>query len=141
MEHLATFIQTRPLIALHLFAALLAVPVGALVLARRKGTLDHKTLGWLWVALMATAALSSAFIRDRGMPNVQGYTPIHLLTLVVLVLLPLGIVMIRRGRVSAHRKVMRNLFIGACVIAGLFTLLPGRTLGDLVWKHGLGLLA
>ena len=28
---------------------------------------------------------------------------------------------------------MQRLYIGACVIAGLFTLLPGRFLGSLLW--------
>jgi uncharacterized membrane protein len=141
MEHLAALIRMQPWIALHLTAALLAIPVGAFVLARRKGTSNHKRLGWLWVALMATATLSSVFIRGGGMPNLNGWSPIHLLTLTVALMLPLGIALIRRGDVSAHRKVMRNLFIGACVVAGAFTLLPGRRLGDLLWKHGLGLVA
>ena len=28
---------------------------------------------------------------------------------------------------------MTGLYIGACVVAGLFTLLPGRFLGSLLW--------
>jgi len=43
--------------------------------------------------------------------------------------------------VALPAKLATHLFIGACVDAGLFTLLPGRTLGDLLWKHGLGLIA
>jgi uncharacterized membrane protein len=35
---------------------------------------------------------------------------------------------------------MRGLYIGGCVVAGLFTLLPGRFLGDMLWRHTLGLL-
>lgn len=141
MEHITLLVQTQPLIALHLFAALLALVVGSVVLARRKGTVNHKALGWFWVVLMGTTALSSLFIRDYGKANLFGYTWIHLFTVTVALLMPIGIVQIRRGRVSAHRQVMRNLFIGACVIAGVFTLLPGRFLGDLLWKHGLGLIA
>lgn len=141
MEHLATLIQTRPLIALHLTAALLALTVGAVVLARRKGTVDHKALGWFWVVLMTSTALSSAFIRDYRLPNLYGYTPIHLFTISTALALPYAIVQIRRGRVAAHRTTMKGVFIGGCVIAGLFTLLPGRFLGDLLWKHGLGLIA
>ena len=40
---------------------------------------------------------------------------------------------------AAHRKIMLGLFFGACAAAGLFALLPGRFLGDLLWKHTLGL--
>ena len=57
------------------------------------------------------------------------------------VLLPRGIWQARQGLVQAHRNTMRRLFYGACVLAGAFTLLPGRFLGDLVWKQGLGLMA
>jgi uncharacterized membrane protein len=141
MEHILRLIQNRPLIALHLFAALLALAVGAIVLARRKGTPNHKALGWFWVVLMGLTALTSVFIRDYGLPNIAGYTPIHLFTISTALSLPYGIMQIRRGEVHAHRKTMRGLFIGGCVIAGLFTLLPGRFLGNLLWKHGLGLIA
>ena len=33
---------------------------------------------------------------------------------------------------------MQGVYLGACVIAGFFTLVPGRYLGDLIWVHGLG---
>jgi len=130
--------QQRPLIALHLSAALAALLIGAVVLARRKGTPDHRALGWGWVGVMGATALSSAFIRDHGLPNIAGYTPIHLLTAFVAVALPIGILRIRRGDVVGHRRLMRGLFIGGCVIAGLFTLLPQRYLGQLLWHHWLG---
>jgi uncharacterized membrane protein len=109
-------------------------------MARRKGTINHKRLGWFWVGLMSVVAVSSAFIRDYGMPNVAGYTPIHALTLFALVSLPRGIHHIRHGNVAAHRGVMKGLFIGGCIVAGLFTLVPGRFLGDLLWKQALGLV-
>jgi uncharacterized membrane protein len=141
MEHIQHLIQTRPLIALHLFAALLAVTVGAAVMLRRKGTVNHKALGWFWTCLMATVALTSVFIRDFGMPNIAGYTPIHLFTLLTAVMLPIGIVRIRRGNVEGHRKAMSRLFYGACVTAGVFTLLPSRFLGSLLWRHTLGWIA
>ncbi len=73
------------------------------------------------------------FIRDNRLPNLYGYTPIHSFTLLVAVLLPLAIWYIRRGNVRGHRKTMTGLYIGACIVAGLFTLLPGRFLGSLLW--------
>ena len=141
MEPIKHLVQNAPLIALHLFAALAALVVGIVVMLRRKGTYNHKVMGWVWAAMMGTTALASAFIRDYRMPNIMGYTPIHLLTLFVAIMLPLAIVRIRQGRVQAHRKMMQGMFYGACVVAGLFTLLPGRFLGNLVWKHWLGLVA
>lgn len=91
--------------------------------------------------MMATTAISSAFIRDCRLPNIAGYTPLHLFTFFVAIALPFGIIRIRRGDVSGHKSVMKKMFIGACCVAGAFTLLPGRLLGDLLWKHALGLLA
>lgn len=47
----------------------------------------------------------------------------------------------RETRKNAYRRNMRALhYIGGCVVAGLFTLLPGRFLGDTLWRHTLGLL-
>ena len=82
---------------------------------------------------MGSTALATVFIRDYRLPNLYGYTPIHLFTVAVAVMLPLGIWYVKHGRIDAHRKVMRRLYIGACVVAGLFTLLPGRFLGSLLW--------
>ncbi len=45
-----------------------------------------------------------------------------------------------RGNVAGHRKTMLGLYLGACVGAGAFTLLPQRYLGQLVWGHWLVLL-
>jgi uncharacterized membrane protein len=104
-------------------------------MTRAKGTTGHRWLGWTWAALMGCTALASAFIRDYGMPNLAGVTPIHAFTVLVAVQLPRGLWQVRRGQVAAHRKTMRGPFFGACVLAGLFTLLPGRFLGRLLWQQ------
>jgi uncharacterized membrane protein len=126
-------LQRHPLIFFHLVTALGALLLGLFMLLRRKGTYSHRLLGWIWVALMGSTALASAFIRDYRLPNLFGYTPIHLFTATVAVMLPLGIWYVKRGRIDGHRKTMQRMYIGACVIAGLFTLLPGRFLGSLLW--------
>lgn len=129
MTRFITLMHDKPLVFLHLVAALAALLLGLTILTRRKGTFSHRTLGWAWVTLMAAAALSSMFIRDYRIPNIAGYTPIHLLTLTVAVLLPLAVWWIRRGNVSGHRRMMTGLYIGGCVVAGLFALAPARLLG------------
>jgi uncharacterized membrane protein len=35
--------------------------------------------------------------------------------------------------VQGHRKVMQRLYVSACLVAGAFTLLPGRMLGQMLW--------
>lgn len=140
MDPFIALAATHPLVALHLAAALLALVAGALVMARRKGTPLHRVLGWSFVAAMALTALSSAFMRDSHLPSIAGFTPIHIFTVLTLVGLPRAIWQIRRGDVTGHRRTMQGLFIGGCLVAGAFTLLPGRFLGDLLWHRALGLV-
>ena len=141
MNTLSSLLHRHPLIFFHLVTAVAALALGAAILLRRKGTGSHRALGWAWVALMGSTAVASAFIRDYRMPNLAGYTPIHLFTLTVAVTLPLAIWHARRGRIDAHRKTMRGLYIGGCVTAGLFALLPGRFLGSLLWGAMTGAIA
>ena len=44
-----------------------------------------------------------------------------------------------RGNIVGHRGAMQALYVGACLIAGVFTLMPDRYLGKLLWGQ-LGLL-
>ncbi len=118
-----------PVVYLHMFAALAALVAGTVQLLRPKGTGAHKAIGWTWVALMAAVAASSLWI-----PAFLQFGWIHLFTLLTAIVLPLGIWRIRHGDVRGHAGAMRNLYIGGLVIAGVFTLSPGRLLGDLLWK-------
>jgi uncharacterized membrane protein len=139
MDSFTRLLQTQPLVFFHLVTAFLALVVGIVIMRRRKGSTGHRVLGWTWVALMGATALASAFIRNPDGVNLAGFSPIHVFTAVVAVMLPRGILYIRRGNVAAHRKTMSGLFIGAGVLAGVFTLLPGRFLGQLLWQQWLGL--
>jgi uncharacterized membrane protein len=140
-ERFALLLQRHPLVFFHLITAFAALLLGGVILWRRKGTGSHRALGWVWVALMGSTTLASAFIRDYGMPNLAGFTPIHILTVLVAIGLPRGIWLIRSGNVAGHRRQMRDMYIGACVVAGIFTLLPGRFLGTLLWQGVAGAIA
>ncbi len=141
MDTFTRLLQHHPVVFFHLVTASAALVLGIAILRRRKGTGSHRALGWTWVVLMGSTTLASAFIRDYNMPNIAGFTPIHAFTVLVSVGLPRGIWFIRQGRVDAHRKQMQALFFGACVVAGIFTLLPGRFLGRLLWHDLLGVMA
>jgi uncharacterized membrane protein len=141
MDAVLNLADQRPVVALHLASALAAIVIGAVLLWGRKGSTAHRWLGWSWVVMMATATVSSAFMLNHRAPNLLGFTPIHLLTVLVAVQLPLGVLAARRGRVTEHRQRMKGLYLGACVIAGVFTLLPGRFLGTLLWRDLLGVMA
>lgn len=118
-------------IQLHTVAALAAFVIGGVQLARRKGGVAHRWTGRVWCGLMMIIAASSFFIHN--IRQWQGFSVIHLLSLWVLIAVPLAIVQARQGRISAHRKTMIGLYVGALVIAGLFTLLPGRIMHKVVF--------
>lgn len=139
MTSFSDLLHRHPLVFFHLVTAIAALGIGAVVLLRRKGNASHRAWGWAWVVLMGCTTVASGFIRDYAMPNIAGITPIHFFTGFVALQLPRGIWFIRQGNVVQHRKTMRGLYIGACLVAGVFTLLPGRFLGRLLWG-GLGLI-
>jgi uncharacterized membrane protein len=128
---LAPLLNAVPQIPIHAFAAMAAFVLGIVQFAAPKGTLPHRTLGWIWVILMATVAASSFWIHQIRL--VGPWSPIHLLSIFVLVTLPLAVWRARRHDVADHRRIMILLFSGALVIAGLFTLLPGRIMHAVVF--------
>ena len=140
MVHAASLASLSPAILVHLFLAGAALLLGPWALWARKGSRLHRALGYAWVTLMLGAALSSVFIRDFRLPNLLGYTPIHLLTLLTFAGVSAGLYFIARRNIPAHRRWMRSSYIGGCIVAGAFALLPGRDLGDLLWHHALGLV-
>ena len=121
---LAPLFDAAPAIPVHAFAAMTAFVLGVVQLAAPKGTLPHRTLGWIWVCLMLGVAISSFWIHEIRL--VGPWSPIHLLSIFVLITVPLAVWKAHRHQVADHRRIMISIFSGALVIAGLFTLLPGR---------------
>jgi uncharacterized membrane protein len=73
---------------------------------------------------MATIALSSFWIHQL---RIWGpFSPIHLLSVFTLVMLPLAVLHAHKHRVDKYKRAMISIFLGALVIAGAFTFLPGR---------------
>ena len=136
--------ELSPIIAIHMTAAILAIATGPVALWARKGRMQyprvHRAFGYAWVTLMLVAAISAIFIKANAGPNWNGFGVIHLLIPVTLFGLFGAFWFLFRGNIAGHRKSMQNLYIGACVVAGAFTLLPGRYLGNLVFHHWLALV-
>jgi uncharacterized membrane protein len=128
---LAPLLDAAPQIPLHAFAAMAAFALGLVQFAAPKGTLPHRTIGWIWVALMAVVAISSFWIHQLRL--LGPFSPIHLLSIFTLLMLPLGVWRAHRHQVDGHRRVMVLTFLGALVIAGLFTLVPGRIMHAVVF--------
>jgi uncharacterized membrane protein len=123
-----------PVIVVHAGAAVAALALGAAMFAARKGTLLHRFAGRGWVALMLVAAISSFWIRSSG-----SFSWIHILSVLVPVLLAKGVWYAATGHISGHRRTMSAVYAGGLLIAGVFTLLPSRLLGQMLWSS-LGLL-
>ncbi|SDN25198.1 DUF2306 domain-containing protein [Polaromonas sp. JS666] len=135
--------QLTPLIAIHLFAASAAILIGPVALWARKGRVQrpklHRAFGYAFVTMMLVTAATAVFIRDYDYPNIAGYTPIHLLVPFALFSMTGAFWHLSRGNIAGHRGAMQALYIGACLVAGVFTLMPDRYLGKLLWGQ-LGLL-
>jgi uncharacterized membrane protein len=127
----APLLEAAPAIPLHAFAAMAAFALGLVQFAAPKGTLPHRTVGWIWVGLMLVVALSSFWI--HGIRMVGPFGPIHLLSIFTLVILPLGVWRAHTHHVASHRRIMIFIFAGALVVAGLFTLVPGRIMNRVVF--------
>ena len=108
----------------HALAALAALALGTVQFAGRKGNGRHRTLGWIWVVLLAVVALSSFGITDFR--QFGPFSAIHGLSILVLLLLPRAVLRARARRIESHRWSMIGLYVGALLIAGAFTLTPGR---------------
>src|SRR5262245_32139478 len=110
------------IVQVHAFAAMAAFVLGIVQFASPKGTLPHRTIGYVWVGLMLLVAGSSFAI--HGMRQWGPFSAIHVLSVMTLVLVPMAVLAARRHHVGTHRSAMISLFAGALVIAGAFTLLP-----------------
>src|ERR1700686_2713794 len=128
---LAPLLDAAPAIPVHAFAAMTAFVLGVVQLAAPKGTLPHRTLGWIWVCLMMAVAISSFWIHEIRL--VGPWSPIHLLSIFVLITVPLAVWKAHRHQVAERRIIMISVFPGGLVIAGLFTLLPGRIMHAVVF--------
>lgn len=111
---LAPLLNAPPLIGVHATAAMAAFGLGIVQFVRSKGTGSHRALGWVWMILLQFGPFSL----------------IHVLSLGTLATLPIAVLHAKHHRIAAHRKTMIALFAGALVIAGLFTLLPGRLMHE-----------
>ena len=117
----------------HAIVAVLAVVAGGAQFAMPKGTPLHRALGFLWVTGMAFVAISAFFIHTLKL--IGPFSPIHLLSFVVLVSLWIAIRAARAGNITTHRKVMVRLYVLSLIVTGAFTLYPGRVMYQVVFGN------
>ncbi len=128
---LQPLLQAALEIRIHTFAAVAALVLGLWQLLRAKGTRGHRLRGWVWAALMAGVSLSSLVINTTC--SFGPFSAIHLVTALTLMLLPVGLVAARTHNIPRHARIMTSLYVSALIIAGAFTLLPGRIMHDVAF--------
>lgn len=119
-------LTAAPMIQVHTAMAFLAIGLTVAILTVPRGTTLHKVLGRIWVSAMALVALSSFWIFQLRL--IGPFSPIHLLSVYTLVNLFVAVRAARAGNITLHQRSMKGLVFGALVLAGAFTLLPGRTM-------------
>lgn len=126
-------------IQVHAFAAIAAFFLGVIQFVAPKGTLPHKSLGVVWIVLMAAVTVSSIFIRPSiypGLPITQWFSPIHILTVITAIGLYQGVGYLLKGGPSLkrHSAPFIGMFIGGLIIAGVLAVaLPGRIMNQVVF--------
>ncbi|PCH80816.1 MAG: hypothetical protein COB90_06815 [Hyphomicrobiales bacterium] len=123
-------LNSTVIIQLHIVCAVVATILGAVSLLLKKGTIFHKSIGYIWVTAMLITALSSFGIHSINM--FAGFSLIHILSF----LSPFGVLAAlhaaRSGHIREHRSAMRLTWFWGLLVPGVFTLLPGRLMNMVV---------
>ena len=121
--------QTQP-IPFHAILAMIAIILGGIQLSMKKGGTIHKLLGRIWIGIMMFVAITSFFIHEIKLWG--AYSPIHLLSLLTIFTLGVGIYYVRVGNVKRHKQIMIATYFFALIVAGFFTLYPGRIMHQIL---------
>jgi uncharacterized membrane protein len=113
---------------IHFIAAIFAVILGLINLTSKKGTFQHRILGWSWLLLMTSVTVPSFWIRELNDGN---FSWIHLLTVWTLISMGIALISIKNGNVRIHASFMIGTMVGA-IIAGGFAMIPGRFISSLI---------
>jgi uncharacterized membrane protein len=112
-----------------------AFVISTYIMLTKKGTRPHKFLGRIYMVLMLFTASVTLFMSAQVGPTLfDHFGFIHLLSLLVLYNVPSAYFAIKAGDVKTHKSRMVGLYIGGMLVAGGFTLVPGRFLGDLIFS-------
>ncbi len=112
-------------IQLHVYTVVPAFFLGTVQMILPKGTAIHRINGGVFMALMVSTAIIAFFI-----PSFMGarFSFIHLFIPLTLFTVPRALVASRRENIKAHRNAMIGLYVGALLIAGLLSFMPGRVM-------------
>lgn len=118
-------------IQIHVATVVPAALIGPYLFLSRKGSPRHRLVGKVWLGLMVASALSSFFIHTINL--FLGFSPIHLLSAYVLYGSWSAIRAARAHRIREHKLTVIGIYVGGIIIAGGFTLLPGRVMHEVLF--------
>lgn len=101
-----------------------------------KGASAHRAIGYLYLGLMTVTSIAALFIHVV-MPGgpFWGFSPIHLFIPLTLMGVVGALYYARRGDIARHKRAMIGTYVGAILIAGAFTLVPGRIMHAVLFGH------
>jgi uncharacterized membrane protein len=131
-------LQAPLIVQVHAFGAMAAFILGVIQIVAPKGTLPHKSIGALWIAVMTVVAATSAFIlrpAAPGTPYLERLSVIHLFIPITAFGLVSGSMILLRGgpRLKAHAWPFISVFIGGLIVAGALAFLPGRIMHEVAF--------
>ena len=124
-------------IKVHVFTVLPAFVIGTWqIFFSAKGSPPHRAIGYLYLGLMTATSITTLFIH-LVMPDgpFLGFSPIHLFVPLTLAGVVGALHYARRGDIARHMRVMIGTYVGALLIAGAFTLVPGRIMHAVLFGH------
>ena len=129
---LAPLLAAPFIVQIHTVSAIAALIIGPFAMYRRKHDRVHKTLGYFWVTLMVFVSVSSFWINDLRL--IGPFSPIHALSLLTLYSLFKAVRSAIKKHIKHHQTSMQFTYFLSLWGAGLFTLLPNRLMGQVVFN-------
>ncbi|MDB9753560.1 DUF2306 domain-containing protein [Oceanospirillaceae bacterium] len=119
---------------MHLGTMAPAFLMATFMMVTKKGTEVHKLIGRIYMVLMLFTAMVTLLMSAQVGPRLFNHFGfIHLLSVLVLYCVPSAYWAIKNGNVKRHKWSMIGLYIGGLIVAGGFTLMPGRMLGNVLF--------
>ena len=127
---LAPLLDAPIVVQMHAIVALFLFILTLVLFSFKRGSRLHRILGWSWVIATGFVAVSSFWIST--IQQLGPFSLIHLLSIITMVSLVINVRAARMHNVKAHQRGMKNLVFGALLVAGVFTLFPGRIMFDVL---------
>jgi uncharacterized membrane protein len=121
---------------LHLYSIAPCLPLGFyLIIVSDKGGVLHKKIGYVYMVLIFFSSIISLFLKAYvGATFLNHFGWIHLLSFLTIWTVPRSLIAVKKGNIQRHKRSMKLLYWTGLLLAGLFTLMPGRYLHSVLFE-------